>query len=34
MDATGPTIRFVGDLDDPWVMEILGSISDLSKCMP
>ncbi len=31
MDATGPTIRFVGDLDDPWVMEILGSISDLSE---
>ncbi len=30
MDATGPTIRFVGDLDDPWVMEILGSISDLA----
>jgi CheY-like chemotaxis protein len=30
MDATGPTIRFVGDLGDPWVMEILGSISDLS----
>ncbi|MGD0039229.1 MAG: hypothetical protein ABSE84_02240 [Isosphaeraceae bacterium] len=31
MDATGPTIRFVGDLGDPWVMEILGSISDLSE---
>jgi hypothetical protein len=31
MDATGPTIRFVGDLDDPWVKEILGSISDLSE---
>ncbi len=31
MDATGPTIRFVGDLDDPWVMEILGSISDLAN---
>ena len=30
MDATGPTIRFVGDLGDPWVMEILGSISDLA----
>jgi len=29
MDATGPTIRFVGDLDDPWVREILGSITDL-----
>ncbi len=31
MDATGPTIRFVGDLGDPWVMEILGSISELSE---
>ncbi len=31
MDATGPTIRFVGDLGDPRVMEILGSISDLSE---
>ncbi|MGZ5951161.1 MAG: hypothetical protein ACXWO1_13645 [Isosphaeraceae bacterium] len=31
MDATGPTIRFVGDLGDPWVMEILGSISDLPE---
>ena len=31
MDATGPTIRFVGDLDDPWVREILGSISDFSE---
>ena len=31
MDATGPTIRFVGDLGDPWVMEILGSISDVSE---
>jgi hypothetical protein len=31
MDATGPTIRFVGDLGDPWVMEILDSISDLSE---
>lgn len=30
MDATRPTIRFVGDLDDPWAMEILGSISDWS----
>lgn len=29
MDATGQAIRFVGDLDDPWVLEILGSISDL-----
>ncbi len=31
MDATGPIIRFVGDLDDPWVKEILGSISDPSE---
>jgi hypothetical protein len=31
MDATGPIIRFVGDLDDPWVKAILGSISDLSE---
>ena len=31
MDATGPRIRFVGNLGDPWVMEILGSISDLSE---
>ncbi len=30
MDATGPTIRFVGDLRDPWVTQILGSISGLS----
>ncbi len=28
MDATGPTVRFAGDLDDPWVKEILGSIAD------
>ena len=28
MDATGPTIRFVGDLNDPWVMALLDSISD------
>lgn len=30
MDAIGPTIRFVGDLDDPWVREILDSVSDLA----
>ena len=28
MDATGPIVRFAGDLDDPWVQEILGSIAD------
>ncbi len=28
MDATEPTVRFAGDLDDPWVQEILGSIAD------
>jgi len=31
MDATGPTVHFVGDLDDPWVREILGSIADLPE---
>jgi CheY-like chemotaxis protein len=30
MDATGSMILFVGDLDDPWVMEVLGSISHMS----
>jgi hypothetical protein len=28
MDATEPIIRFVGDLHDPWVQELLRSISD------
>ena len=28
MDITEPRIRFVGDLGDPWVTEILSSISD------
>ena len=30
MDATGPTIRFAGDLNDPLVMDLLNSISTLS----
>jgi hypothetical protein len=31
MDATEPIIRFVGDLHDPWVQELLRAISDVTS---